>query len=147
MRVSTRIILGFAVLMVLAAAALVYHVIVIGELQKVNSDLFSINQRALGTVTRLRYDVEAILEFSKKYFLVSRADYERDLHDSWKVFENNLSTLQNAPPSEKEGKDLAQLAESWNEYRRQWEAELEENPQGQTEFFSFDLFQKIDDLR
>ena len=140
MRVSTRIISGFGVLMVLAVVALIYHFHVIRQLQSVNHGLSAVNLEATRAAVRLQSDVSAIDEFSKKYFQVDPDHYRADLEESWSELEKDLSSLQHLPVSEKERTDVKHVADAWLEYRRQWSIQLEQqDPEDRTEYFPLDL--------
>src|SRR5437868_814722 len=132
MKVSTRIVFGIGVLMVLGLLALVYQVHINQELQSVNHDLSAVNLLATHDVVRMEFFISVIDEFSRKYFLSDREHYGSDLEGWCRRFESYLSELQQMPLSDKERTDIAQVAEAWNDYRQQWAIEVQQNPQGQT---------------
>ena len=51
MKVSTRIVLGFAILMLMVVFALAYQVSIIHEMQSINQDLSSTNFNAAASVS------------------------------------------------------------------------------------------------
>src|SRR5262245_53463406 len=102
MKVSTRVISGFGVLMILASLALVYQVSVLRQLRSITRESFLVNQQAIEAMTRMRYEVETIDEFSRKYFSIDREHYGRELEAWWEQFETDLNALQRMPGSVEE---------------------------------------------
>jgi signal transduction histidine kinase len=146
MNVSTRIIFGISVLMVLAVLALGYQVYINQQLQLVTHELSEVNLQATRDVVLQEYDILVIDELSRKYFLVDR-EYGKDL-DGWRQdFESRLYELQHLRLSPKEKADLTLVAQAWDAYRRQWDVELEQNPVGKTENFSFDLYTRLEAIK
>src|SRR5262249_55186137 len=133
MKVSTRIIFGISVLMVLAVLALAYQVYINQQLQLVTHELSEVNLQATRDAVLLGNYIWVIDELSRKYFLVDRDQYGKDLEGWRQDFESRLSELQRLHLSPKEKADLALVAQAWDAYGRQWDVELEQNPVGKTE--------------
>jgi signal transduction histidine kinase len=144
MNVSTRIIFGIGVLMVLALLALGYQVYINKQLELVNHELSEVNLQATHDVVLLGNAIPVIDQFSRKYFVVDRERYGEGLEAWRRDFESDLAELQRLPLSVKEKADLALVAQAWDDYRRQWAIELEQNPVGKTENFSFDLYTRLE---
>ena len=117
MRVSTRIILGFGILMGLAVFALAYQVSVIHQLQSLNQDLSSVNFHAVANVLRMRQYGESIEELSQKFF-VAPANYEGQLDSVLKDFANELADLKRTVRSNKEREEVERLGKALDKYLR-----------------------------
>src|SRR5687767_8453534 len=93
MRVSTRIVSGFGILILLSVVALAYQVSVIHRMQSINRDLSAINFRAASTVLEMLHVLETIEEFSTKYFLLGYPVYEETLMDVRREFQDDFEQL------------------------------------------------------
>jgi two-component system sensor histidine kinase GlrK len=116
MRVSTKIVSGFGILMVLAVVALAYQVSVIHEMQSINRDLSGVNFRAASTVLEMLHILETVEEFSTKYFLLGYPVYEQTLTDVRQEFMEDFQQLQTTVRTDQEREELDRLSEAWNHY-------------------------------
>lgn len=121
MRVSTRIVVGFGILMLLSFAALGYELSAIHQMQSINADLSAINFRSASIGLRLKERSDVVGEFSEKYF-VPRGDpfYERQLDDVRGDFVELLAQLQKSVRSKREREEVAQLVRAFDDYRDVW---------------------------
>src|SRR5262244_1833983 len=94
MRVSTRIITGFAVLLILGAATAIYQISIIHRMQRINEDLSQVNFEAAGIVQKMTQDVFDLEDYSRKYFVLKGDPlYERELTDIRNGFTTDLTGL------------------------------------------------------
>ena len=100
MRVSTRIVSGFGLLLVLVFIGLAYQLSVIHQMQSINRDLSVINFHAASTALSTLQLGETIKEFSRKYFV--DPIYERQLDEYRQEFLENIEELRNTVRSEQE---------------------------------------------
>jgi two-component system sensor histidine kinase GlrK len=146
MRVSTRIILGFATLMILLVCALAYQVSIIHEMQSINQDLSSTNFNAASSVLRLRQYGDSIDELSQKYF-VSPVSYEPQLESYHKQFLDELTTLRGTVRTDSERIEVERLSQRLDEYYRVWEEEKSKPLPEDVNSFPFTLAQAIQNLQ
>jgi signal transduction histidine kinase len=116
MRVSSRIVFGFGILLAVTFGALAYQVRVIHQMQSINRDLSAINFRAASTALRMVQMSDTIGEFSRKYFVASDAIYDRQLGEVRQEFLNSLAELQKTGRSEKERNAVHGLAAAFDDY-------------------------------
>ncbi len=145
MKVSTRTISGFGILMLLAFAALGYQLRVIHQMQSINRDLSAINFRSASTALRMVQTSGTIREFSGKYF-VSGDDYLAPLQNEREQFLRDLAELQNTVRSEKERSQLQQLSEAIADYWKIFNRVRQQSQSRQLDYMPPDLTIAIDHL-
>src|SRR5688572_27230869 len=101
MRVSTRIILGFGVLMGLAILAVLYQVSVIHEMQSINQELSAINVRAAETALKLIQLTDEIKISADKAY-ISGPPYDRLLDEYLQEYDQELHSIQDTVRSKDE---------------------------------------------
>lgn len=116
MKVSTRIILGFVILLAIAFAGLGYQLSVIRQMESINRDLSLVNFHAASTTLEMLQLVETIKEFSRKYFAVVDPIYQRQLEDYRKDFLESLTDLRKTVRSNNERVEAERLAEAFDDY-------------------------------
>jgi len=134
MKVSTRIIAGMGVLMVLAVLALAYQAGVNRKLQSVTQDLYLVNLTATRAVDTMQLDSFLIAQDSKKYFGIDRAIYGKELEYYWSDFEENLSLLQTLNLSPAERTLVREVQAWWKQYRDRWPVEVDQHPEMTNDF-------------
>src|SRR5215831_4292350 len=96
MRVSTRIITGFAVLLILGAATAIYQISIIHRMQKINEDISQVNFEVAGIVQKMSQDLFDLEDYARKYFALKGDPlYEREMEDFRKGFAADLGSLVN----------------------------------------------------
>lgn len=127
MKVSTRIVYGFGILMLLTLGALAVELSAIHQMQAINAELAEVNFHSASDALQMIQFANIIEEFSKKYF-VPRGDpfYEREVEDERKTFLDHLASLQKTVRSVKEKAAIARLSDAsakywqlWDKYRKQ----------------------------
>src|SRR5262249_6389836 len=129
MRVSTRIIAGFGVVMILALLALLYQVQVNQELQSVTEKLSAINVTASYAIGQLEFDSFLTLQHSKKFFPSDRQVYGDALESDKADFETYLRQLEGLDLTPAEHVEVTKLATLWNLYKTQWPDIVKEYPE------------------
>jgi two-component system, NtrC family, sensor histidine kinase GlrK len=114
MRISTRIILGFGILMLLAFAGLVYQISVIHQMQAINRELSSVNFHAASVALSTMQLAETIKEFSRKYFV--DPIYEQQLNDYREEFSDDIVELQKTVRFSAEREEVDRLARAFDAY-------------------------------
>src|SRR5262245_61184351 len=146
MKVSTRIISGFGILMVLAFVALGYQLSVIHQMQSINRDLSAINFQSASTALRMVQNSETIREFSLKYF-ASHDPYFRQLESERQGFLRDLGELQKTVRSERERNQVELLSGAFDEYWRIFNRVKEQNQSKELDYLPPDLTIAIDHLQ
>lgn len=146
MKVSTRIISGFGILMALAFVALGYQLSVIHQMQSINRDLSAINFHSASTALRMVQSSETIREFSLKYF-ASRDPYLRQLESERQEFLRDLAELQKTVRSERERSQVQLLSKAFDDYWRMFNRVREENQSKELEYLPPGLSIAIDHLQ
>ena len=102
MKVSTRVVSGYAVFLALLSAVLTYQTIVIHQMRSINRDLSSVSfQAALSSVQLIR-DRDLVEEYSKKFFVSRDPDYLARLREYQRDFETTLGTIRSKARSANE---------------------------------------------
>jgi two-component system sensor histidine kinase GlrK len=144
MRVSTRIILGLAILMLMVVFALAYQVSIIHEMQSINEDLSSTNFNATTSVLRLGQYAGFIKELTQKYFV--SPDYEPQLESYHRQFLDELLVLRNTVRTDEERDEVDRLSKTLDEYHHVWEQEKKNRP-ADVNSFPYELTQAIQKLQ
>src|SRR5689334_19592837 len=117
MKVSSKIILGFLVLMVLAILVAGNQLSAIHQMQAVNHDLSEINVKSATIVLEMEKLADLLGEDAKKYFSLSEPlQYERQLADVHDDFLEGLAGLRSNAKSEGEQKEIARLEEALDDF-------------------------------
>ena len=117
MKVSSKIILGFLVLMVLAILVAGNQLSAIHQMQAVNHDLSEINVKSATIVLEMEKLADLLGEDAKKYFSLSEPlQYERQLTDVHDDFLEGLAGLRSNAKSEGEQKEIARLQEALDDF-------------------------------
>jgi two-component system sensor histidine kinase GlrK len=128
MKVSTRIVAGMGVLMVLAVLALVYQARVNRDLQTVTRELYTVNLAATKAADTMQRDSYLIAQDSQKFFGVDRAIYGKELEYYWSDFQENLSLLHKLKLSPAERDLVGDVQMYWKAYRDRWPIEEAAHP-------------------
>src|SRR5437867_1275329 len=116
MRVSTKTVSGFGILLGLACIGLAYQVSVIHQMQSINRDLSAINFRASSIALRTIDLGDTIEEFTRKYFVAGDPIYERQLEGVRQEFLANLMDLRSTVRSDRERSAVDRLFLTFDEY-------------------------------
>jgi two-component system sensor histidine kinase GlrK len=120
MKVSSKIISGFLVLMLLALVVLGHQLSAIHQMQAVNRELSEINLRSATTVVEMQRLADLLGEDAYKYFLLLDPQYDRQIGDLRNDFLQHLSLLRENAKSERERTEVTKLSAAveqyWNVY-------------------------------
>ena len=106
MKVSSKIIAGFLILMLVGLVALANQLSVIHQMQAINHDLSEINMNLASTALRLQELASIVAEDSRKFLVTHDAIYERQIAEIRQEFLGNLEIL------EKTGRSKREIAEN-----------------------------------
>jgi signal transduction histidine kinase len=120
MKISTKIISGYGILIALMAMLLVYQVFTIHRLQSIISGLSQVNIPAASIALQLRRDIELVEEFTKKSF-VFPADhqYNDKLQEYCALFETDLREIESRGFTTAEKAEIQRLAYLWSNFADQ----------------------------
>lgn len=124
MRIATKIISGYAILIALMAAVLVYQVASIHHMQSINKNLSGLNFSAARTSIQLMRDRDLVEEYTKKSFIVGDPDYVDKLREFKEGFASSLQDMQYLGRSEREQVEINRLVQFWEEFSQALAREL-----------------------
>jgi len=117
MKVSTKIISGFGILLLIDLAAFAYQVSITYRMQKINQTLSLVNLEAASIVQRMKQDVFDLEDYSRKYFALSGDPmYERELGDIRTEFAQDLTKLQINVRTSRERGAIDGLSAAWSDF-------------------------------
>ncbi|HXK59186.1 MAG TPA: HAMP domain-containing sensor histidine kinase [Acidobacteriota bacterium] len=127
MKVSTKIILGYALLILLLVLTLVYELTLVHRMQTINQDLARMKTRE--TVYSLRSrDIEQVIDFIKRLYITKDPDYAAQVRDLFKQMrldlEQDIAELKSDTKSRKEKKEVQRFAALWSDFEndeKKWE--------------------------
>src|SRR5207247_10156088 len=106
MKVSSKIIAGFLILMLVAIVAIANQLSVIHQMQAINHDLSEINMNLASTALRLQELASIVAEASRKFLVTHDAIYERQIAEIRQEFLGKLEIL------EKPGRTKPEIADT-----------------------------------
>lgn len=128
MKVSQKILLGYAVLVLLMISGIGYELWVLDRVQGTNDRLSEINRAALD-VSRLGDVLRFVEEFTEKYLIIG-AEYQTQLDESRQAFEETIVSMETGVRFDSERRALGQLRETWTEFQTAFEAVRSARPPG-----------------
>jgi len=112
MKVSSKIISGFLILMLLAIVVVAYELSVIYQMQGVNKELADIDINAAATALDMDKATERLDEYSRKFLVTLEPLYDKKTVDKRDEFLVDLGYLQNAARSKSELATMEQVREA-----------------------------------
>ena len=146
MRVSTRVVAGLGVLMLLTFAGLAYQVTIIHQMQSVNRDLSGINFQSASTALSLLEIGRTIGEFSRKYFVAADPAYERAVESTRLEFLDSLAELRKTVRTGKEREALEVLTKAFDDYWQVFNRVKNESQGREVQYLPPDLTIAMDHL-
>jgi len=113
MKVSTRIIAGYAILILLTVSVLVYQVYMIRQLNDINHELAGVNVDDVLTSLYLKYHEGLIEDGALKYYGTRYAQYLDQVQTFGDYLEKDLRELKASTTSESELKAIDKVSETW----------------------------------
>jgi two-component system sensor histidine kinase GlrK len=119
MRVSTKIISGFATVLLVALGALTYQVMIVHRMQSINKDLSQVNFEAATVVQQMDQRMLDLDANIKKYF-VTNGDpiYMKELADLRTEVGVDLGKLEATARTPPEREAVKELSAAWSEFWR-----------------------------
>ncbi|HLQ78150.1 MAG TPA: HAMP domain-containing sensor histidine kinase, partial [Terriglobia bacterium] len=113
MKVSTRIVLGYGVLILLTVAVLAYQVHLIRQLHAINKILSDVNVENAHTAVNLQNDQETYEEFALKYFATGDPLYREKLREYGTDLEGHLKKLRLGATADSEKQAIERMSQNW----------------------------------
>jgi two-component system sensor histidine kinase GlrK len=114
MKITTRIILGYGLFIVILMGLAIYQVFTVRRMQAIHETLQETNFRnAQTSLQALRY-LDLIEEYTRKSFALGDPDYVSQLKEFQRDFETRLIQLQESAVSENERAEINRLGKFWN---------------------------------
>jgi signal transduction histidine kinase len=115
MKVSTKILLGYLILVALMIFGLGYEAILLDRVQSTNERLSEVKD-ATSNVAQLDETLRYVRELTEKYLTVDPTSYEPQLDGRRRAFRDTLATIEALVVSPDELRAVAQVEASWWEF-------------------------------
>lgn len=112
MKVSTKILLGYSILVVLMVFGLGYELVVLNSVQDTNERLTQVKD-ATSAGAQLNENLRYVRELTEKYITVDPAFYEPQLEGRRRAFLDTLHGIEGLLVSQQEQRAVAQVEMSW----------------------------------
>jgi len=120
MKVSSKIVLGFVILLLVGLVSLWYQITVIHRMQSVNEDLSEINMTAATTALRIVQNTALLTQdLTRKYFIVLDKVYAEQIAATRDDLLGDITALRETVRSERERAEAEKLKTALDDY---WEA-------------------------
>ncbi len=146
MRVSTRVVSGYAVLLALLSAVLAYQTIVIHQMRTINRELSGVSFQAALSSLQLIRDRDLVEEYSKKYFVRHDKDYLALLREYQRDFETTLQAIRLKASSSLEQATISNLTWTWQRFNSELDSQLEDPEPSRGAPFPASLDSELDQL-
>src|SRR5262245_23098114 len=120
MKVSTKIISGIGILLVLSLFVLVNQLFVVRQLELMDRDLADFNVSSALTAVEMTRLADTLTEDSKKYFANRDPLYERLVTRMRDDFAQAIARLEKTLRSDRERRETARLVKALDEYWKVW---------------------------
>jgi signal transduction histidine kinase len=126
-KITTRIISGYGLLIAVLMGLVVYQVVTINRMQSINRTLSDINFQNARACLQASRDLDLVEEYAWKSFALADPDYLRKLRESQKNYETSLMQIKHYANSGEEMGEVKRLKQLWNAFTsdlESWEQDL-----------------------
>jgi len=116
LKITSRIIAGYGLLIGILAGMAVYQAVTIARMQSINNTLRETNFLNARTCLEAMQDQERIEEFVRKTYLLGDLDYLNQAEEYREDYENKVLTLKRNAGSKDEQAAVAHLEQIWNSF-------------------------------
>jgi signal transduction histidine kinase len=109
MKITTRIISGYGILIAVLVGLVVYQIFTINRMQGINQALKNINLESAIACVQVMRDIDLLEEYTQKSFATSDPDYLQKLRESQKEFDKSLLELRSYATSGEEAGEVDRL--------------------------------------
>lgn len=117
MRVSTKLALGYGLLIALLGVLLAYHVSTVKANAAEGRKLSALTARLLLAATDQRYWLDQMEESARKYRILGDSGYARKFEEYAGKFGGALSSFERVSMTPEEAETLSRLADTWRSFR------------------------------
>ena len=146
MKVSTRVVSGYAVFLALLSAVLAYQTIVIHQMRTINRELSGVSFQAALSSLQLIRDRDLVEEYSKKFFVRRDPDYLALLREYQRDFETTLQAMRSKASSTPEQAAISNLTWTWQRFTAELDSQLEDPEPAHGAPFPANLDAELDQL-
>ncbi len=147
MRISTRIMAGYGLLIALMAGMLGYEIFAVHRMQSIIWSLAQVNFRASEASLKLLPQRDLLEEYTKKSFASSDPEYIAAVQQFEKDFEVSLQEVKADANSAREQAEIARLTEIWQDFRGEFDQECRKLTPGTFADFPPTLEKRLENLR
>ncbi len=147
MKITTRIILGFGLLITLLAALTAYQLISINRLQSISHSLSLSHFHNTVTCLHLLREQDRIEEYARRSLALGNAQYLDELEELQENFENSLGELEASEAFGEQQIEVRRLAQLWNSFKEDFKILQQDLNQGATVDFPKNLEDRLEGLR
>jgi signal transduction histidine kinase len=116
MRISTKIVSGYGILIALMAGLLAIQFLTTDLMRKSINTLTNITFQSAFKLLELRADLAEVLSFTKLSFEFPQSGYQPALKNWRETFEAHLADIKSIGGSQAEEKEIERLSNLWNEF-------------------------------
>jgi two-component system sensor histidine kinase GlrK len=147
MKISTKIVLGYGILIALIAVLVAYEAFAIHRMQTISRNLSRVNFVASLASLRLMRDRDLVEEYTKKYFAINAPEYDSALRDFERELESTLREIRANGRSPGEQDEIARLSRDWRDFKTDLEKARQNLDAGGTPDFPPPLEDRLERLR
>jgi signal transduction histidine kinase len=130
MKITTRIISGYGLFIVILTGMAVYQVITINRMQSLNRTLRETNFKNALTCLQALRDHELVEELVRKSYVTADPDYQNQLKEFLRDYEQQIMELGKSPASAEERASIVRLQQLWDSFTENLRSHLSNLPQG-----------------
>ncbi|MBN1569995.1 MAG: HAMP domain-containing histidine kinase [Acidobacteria bacterium] len=146
MKITTRIIFGYGLFIVILVGMAIYQLIIIHRMQSINRTLRETNFRNAVTCLQALRDQERIEEYIRKSFALADPDYLKPIKEFQKDYESKLVQLGSNAVSAEERAEIGRLERMWHSFAIKLR-QLQQNPPGEGAVLPQDLQEDFESLQ
>ncbi len=147
MRIATKIISGYGILIVITSALLAYQVLAIYRLESTVRNLSSVDFRSGRLSLELMRGRDVVAEYTAKYFVTGDSDYFNLLNEQRDSFERTLAEFRSTVRSKPESDESQRLAQVWKAFQEEFAAHKDDPPQQWVDNLPDGLADQLETLR
>jgi nitrate/nitrite-specific signal transduction histidine kinase len=147
MKVSSKIIAGFLIVMLLAIVVLANQLSVIHQMQTINRELSEIDMNAASSVLRMEEVAAVIKEDSRKYFATGDPIYDQQIAELRQDFQTSLAGLRKNARSDRERSETQKLASAIEDFANLFDRAKNQTQQADPDYLPVDVAIAVDHLQ
>jgi two-component system sensor histidine kinase GlrK len=116
MKISTKIIAGYGILIALMVGLLAHEIYTIQRMQSIITRLSDVNFEAADIALRMRNNIELVEEFARKSFVSADPGYRDRLQEYRQLYAGELSNIEAIGRTREEQAEIQRLAGFWSAF-------------------------------